>query len=88
MRKFSKKEIETKVKEAISEELGIGVEQITMDSKMADDLKADSIDAVDITMHIERDFYITVPDEKFYAMTACKVCDICELVDQLQSRRA
>ena len=88
MRKFSKQEIEKKVKEAISDVLGIGVEEITMESKMAYDLNADSLDAFEITMQIEKEFYITVPDEKFYAMTACKVCDICELVDQLQSRRA
>lgn len=52
-----------KIKAIISEEFEIDEEEITMDSTM-DDLQIDSIDAVDLTMAIEDEFDISIPDEE------------------------
>ena len=44
-----------KVQEIISNELGIDKEKVTMDSRLAEDLGADSLDAVEIIMALEEE---------------------------------
>lgn len=53
-----------KIKDIIEEQLDIvGQGKITTDSSMADDLKADSLDAAQIIMAIEEEFDIEIPDD-------------------------
>jgi acyl carrier protein len=52
-----------KVRKIIGEQLKIDENQITMDSSIADDLGADSLDAVELIMALEEEFGIEVPDE-------------------------
>lgn len=53
-----------KIKDIIEEQLDIvGQGKITAESSMADDLKADSLDAAQIIMAIEEEFDIEVPDD-------------------------
>lgn len=51
------------VKEILSEQLGISAEKIELSSNLAEDLGADSLDAIDIVMSIEDQYSIEVPDE-------------------------
>ena len=51
------------VKEILSEQLGISVDKIELSSNLAEDLGADSLDAIDIVMSIEDQYSIEVPDE-------------------------
>ncbi len=53
-----------RVKEMIVEELSVEAEKITMESRLAEDLGADSIDAVELIMNIEDEFEIQVSDEE------------------------
>jgi len=53
-----------RVKEMIVEELNVPVEKITMAARLAEDLGADSIDAVELIMNIEDEFEIQVSDEQ------------------------
>jgi acyl carrier protein len=53
-----------RVKEMIVEELNVPVEKITMTARLAEDLGADSIDAVELIMNIEDEFEIQVSDEQ------------------------
>ncbi|MDX9692200.1 MAG: acyl carrier protein [Acholeplasmataceae bacterium] len=53
-----------RVKEMIVEELNVPAEKITMQSRLAEDLGADSIDAVELIMNIEDEFEIQVSDEQ------------------------
>ena len=52
-----------KVKEIIIETLNCGQKDITQESKLMDDLGADSLDAVEVNMAIEEAFDISIPDE-------------------------
>ena len=51
------------VKEILSEQLGISSDKIELSSNLAEDLGADSLDAIDIVMSIEDQYSIEVPDE-------------------------
>ncbi|HZJ84300.1 MAG TPA: acyl carrier protein [Syntrophomonadaceae bacterium] len=53
-----------RVKNIIIEELGVSDEDnITLETSLADDLDADSLDAVEIIMALEDEFDISIPDE-------------------------
>lgn len=55
------------LKDLIAEGLGVEKEKITMESDLAADLGADSLDAVELIMSIEDEFDITVDDESAQA---------------------
>ncbi|MCX7950873.1 MAG: acyl carrier protein [Clostridiales bacterium] len=52
-----------RVKERISEVLGIDADDITMESSFVDDLGADSLDVVELIMALEEEFDLEIPDE-------------------------
>lgn len=52
-----------KLQEIIVEELGVEKEEVTLEASLADDLGADSLDAVELVMAIEDEFDIKVSDE-------------------------
>lgn len=52
-----------KVRDIISEQLGIDSEEITMESSFIDDLGADSLDIVELIMALESEFDMEIPDE-------------------------
>lgn len=53
-----------KVKERVSDILGVDSEEVTMESSFIDDLGADSLDIVELIMALEEDFDIEIPDEE------------------------
>jgi acyl carrier protein len=55
--------IEEKVKKIIEEKLSVNVDQITNEAKFAEDLKADSLDTVELVMALEDEFGLDIPDE-------------------------
>jgi len=59
----SKEEIVGKVKELISQSLGVSPDEIVPDASFIDDLGADSLDIVEMVMLIEKEFDIEIPDE-------------------------
>lgn len=52
-----------KIKDIISDQLGIDAEEITMESSFVDDLGADSLDIVELIMALETEFDLEIPDE-------------------------
>ena len=56
-------EIEAKVKEIVGTQLNVTAEQMTPEASLMDDLGADSLDQVEITMAFEEAFGVEVPDE-------------------------
>ena len=52
-----------KIKKILAEQLDADEEEMTLDTKIAEDLGADSLDLVDLVMSIEDEFEIEVPDE-------------------------
>lgn len=53
-----------KVQEIIAKQLDIAPETVQMESKLIDDLKADSLDIVELIMDLEQEFSIEIPDEE------------------------
>lgn len=61
---MSNPEIEGKVKKIIEEKLSVNADQITIDARFAEDLKADSLDTVELVMALEDEFGLDIPDEE------------------------
>ena len=53
-----------KIKEIMAEQLDADPEEMTMDTKIAEDLEADSLDVVELLMSIEDEFEVEIPDEE------------------------
>lgn len=52
-----------KVRDILCEQLDIEADRVTMESDIANDLGADSIDVVDLIMSLEDEFEVEMPDE-------------------------
>ncbi len=57
--------VEEKVIGIVSEQLNVPKEDIKSESKFVDDLKADSLDVVELVMEFEDEFEVTIPDEDY-----------------------
>lgn len=57
-------EVANRVKAIIVEKLGVDENEITETAKFTTDLGADSLDTVELIMEFEKEFNITIPDEK------------------------
>ncbi len=69
-----------KVRDIISKQLDVDAAGITLESKLVDDLKADSLDVVELIMDLEQEFDIEIPDEELPKVRT--VGDIVEYVDK------
>lgn len=52
-----------KVRDIIAKQLDLEPSEITMQSKLIDDLHADSLDVVELIMDLEQEFDIEIPEE-------------------------
>lgn len=57
-------EISERVKAMIVEKLGVNETEVTPEATFAQDLGADSLDTVELIMEFEKEFGITIPDDK------------------------
>lgn len=69
-----------KVREIIARQLGIEPEAISMESRLIDDLKADSLDIVELVMDLEQEFDVEIPDEDLPKVQT--VADIVHFLEQ------
>ena len=51
------------IRKAIAQQLRIPEDRITEESRLIDDLKADSLDVVELVMGLEERYGIEIPDE-------------------------
>ncbi len=65
-----------KIRDIIVENLDVDADEVTLDTKLKDDLGADSLDAVEIVMAVEEEFDIEIPDEE-----AQKIITVKDIVD-------
>lgn len=61
---MNEQEILTKVAPIIADKLGITNDQVVMDAHFINDLGADSLGLVDITMALEEEYGLEIPDEE------------------------
>ena len=76
-------EIEKRVNDVLNEVLGVDYSEIKGDAVLADDLDADSLDALEIVMGLEYEFGISIPDEKIHGNESWTVKDVYDLVEEL-----
>ncbi|MBF0556343.1 MAG: acyl carrier protein [Nitrospirae bacterium] len=74
-------EVEGKVKEIISKQLGIDIGQIAPESSFIEDLGADSLDIVELVMAFEEAFSIQIPDE-----AAEKITKVQDAIDYIKGK--
>ena len=57
--------VKDKVISIVSEQLSVDADEVTEASNFVDDLKADSLDVVELVMEFEDEFEITIPDDDY-----------------------
>lgn len=61
---MTEQEIESKVIEIVSEQMGVDKAELTRDTSFVNDLNADSLDTVELVMEFEDRFQTSIPDEE------------------------
>jgi len=61
---MNRSEIEAKVIDIVSAQLGVDKGDVTLASSFAHDLNADSLDTVELVMELEDAFSTSIPDDK------------------------
>lgn len=69
-----------KIKTILAEQLDADKEEMTLETNIAKDLGADSLDVVELLMSIEDEFEVEIPDEEIE-----NIRTIGELVDYIQN---
>jgi acyl carrier protein len=72
-----------KIKEILAGQLDVDAEEMALDTKIADDLGADSLDVVELLMAIEDEFDVEIPDEEIE-----KLKTIGDVVEYIQNNMA
>lgn len=69
---MDKQEIETKVKETLAQRLDVKIEEIRLESSLADNLGMDSLGAFEVVFGLADVFKIEIPDEDFVKIETVK----------------
>jgi acyl carrier protein len=75
-------EIESKVKAIIVDKLGVDEAEVKPEASFTNDLGADSLDTVELIMEFEKEFGISIPDDK--AEKIATVCDAIAYIEENQ----
>lgn len=70
------------VKAVVVEQLSIDADAVKMESKIIEDLGADSLDVVELIMALEEKFEVEIPDS--YAEKLIKIEDVVNYIDNLK----
>jgi len=70
-----------KIRSLIASQMNVDEDKITIDTNLVEDLKADSLDVVELIMDLEQEFDLEIPDEDLPKVTTVR-----EIVDYIQSR--
>lgn len=65
-------EIASRVKAIIADKLNVDENEVTETAEFTKDLGADSLDTVELIMEFEKEFGITIPDDKAEGITTVK----------------
>ena len=76
-------EIAERVKSIIVDKLGVSESEVTEQATFAQDLGADSLDTVELIMEFEKEFDITIPEEKAENIQTVK-----DAIDYIENAKA
>lgn len=79
---MTEQEIEAKVIEIVSKQLDAEKDTISRDTRFVEDLRADSLDTVELVMEFEDEFETSIPDEQ-----AEQIKTVGQAVDFIKSAR-
>lgn len=64
------------------DQLGVEASQVTPEARLIDDLGCDSLNIVEMTMTIEDEFKIEIPDDEAEAFQNATIADVLALIDK------
>jgi len=76
-------DIETKIKQIISEQLEVKEDEITPEASFEDDLGADSLAQIELVMRLEDEFKIEISDED-----ADKISTVKQAIEYIEQKQA
>ena len=76
-------DVESRVREIISEQLGVAANEVTPEASFIEDLGADSLDIVELVMALEEEYGMEISDED-----AEKIRTVKDVVDYIQAHRS
>ena len=87
MKKYSRDEIESGVREVIARCMDLETDEVKLDDLMKEDIGCDSIDCVEIVMELEKEFGINIPDNEVDAAAGWTVSELCDYVEERLKER-
>lgn len=69
VKEMTKEEILGTVKTIVTDKLGVDASKVTLEARFMEDLGADSLGLVDVTMELEEKFGVSIPDEDLPKIT-------------------
>ena len=71
-----------KITQMLADQLDANIDDMTMETKIGEDLGADSLDVVELLMAIEEEFEVEIPDEDIEALKT-----IGDVVEYIQNKK-
>ncbi len=71
-----------KITKMLADQLDANIEDMTMETRIGEDLGADSLDVVELLMAIEEEFEVEIPDEDIEALKT-----IGDVVEYIQNKK-
>ena len=87
MKKYSREEIESGVREVIARCMDLESDEVKNDDLMKEDIGCDSIDCMEIVIELEKEFDINIPDNEVDAAAGWTVSELCDYVEERLKER-
>lgn len=87
MKKYSREEIESGVREVIARCMDLKTDEVKLDDLTKEDIGCDSIDCVDIVMELEKEYDINIPDNECDAAAGWTISELCDYVEERLKER-